>query len=202
MAEKIKLADGHLKAANYYIQHGFLGKRKAMRWASYSDNTPTAIVFGRADVTEYIDRAKARALKRAELNKDWVLNELQDVVHGANEWAEIIDVDPETGEITMDMASFTPRIRKALAGFKLEQTEKVDPETGEVVARFMKFEPKAYNKLDALAQIARVLGLNTERLEVSGAALVQELQEGRARARLEALAERGEGEADGSRSED
>lgn len=180
--EKIKLADAHLVAANYYIAHGFKSKRMAMRAASYSEGTAVSTVFERDDVTRYVERAKLRALRRAELSKDWVLGELQDVVSGANDITELIEIE-EDGTFRLDVSNMTPKIRKAIASFKIEQTEKVDDE-GNVVARFIKFEPKVHDKLGALAQISRVLGLNTERLEISGAALVQELQEGRARARL------------------
>lgn len=182
MAEKIILADGHLKAANYYIQSGFLSKRRALRWASYSDNTPVNSIFGRDDVSRYVEAAKQRALARAELTKETIMAEL--AVLATTDGADLIDVDPDTGEATLDMTNLTPAHRKIIAGFKLEKTEKIDPETGQVVAVLTKFEPKFTSKLEALAHASRILGLNVDRLEVSGAALVQELHAGRERARL------------------
>lgn len=175
--------DGHRVAADAFAANGFLSKRAAMKKAGYVSNN-TASVFNRPEVVEYVNALREAHRAKHEITRERILEELGTMAF--TDFGDLIDVDPDTGDVTIDWTNLTPDQRKAMASLEIDSTETVtgdDGNGGNTVYR-AKIKPKFYDKMAAISHICRILGLYNDRVEVTGADLVAELQAGRERARM------------------
>ncbi len=145
-------------------------------------------IWKRPEVVEYIEAKYNSRMRKIEITEDRIMEEYAKIAF-SNE-GDLLDVDPETGELSIDWKNLTPEMRAKISGFKHEINEKetfgVDTK-GEVVrtiTRTIKVEPKFADKLRALSDLSKIKGMLTEKIELNGVEMVARLQAGREQARL------------------
>jgi phage terminase small subunit len=185
----LAMSEQQRMAADYYIDQGYMDKRRALIRAGYSDNTACGnpqSVFRHPGVAEYIAVSIEKRRKKQEVNKERVLQELGTMAF--TDFGDLIDVDIETGDVWIDWSTLTVDQRKAMESLevvekKISTMENADGEGGNT--RYQaRIKPKFYSKQTALNMICRILGLYQDKIDIAGEGLVMALQAGRERARL------------------
>lgn len=177
-------------AADYYIAQGFLDKRRALKRAGYADSTAEGnphSVFRHPGVVDYIAAHIEKRRTKHEITKEKVLAELGTMAF--TDFADLIDVDIESGDVWFDWTQLNPDHRKALESLeiveeKMTSKDNADGQGGNTRVQ-VKIKPKFHSKQAALNMICRILGLYQDKIDIAGENLVAALQAGRERARLE-----------------
>jgi len=178
MAKK-KLKVRHIKAINEYMLNGG-NKRQAMMTAGYPDTTSrtrTGLVFDREDVKAEIEYRENMLAKKYNLTADWVIKRLMNVASGPEVLAKFMEVQSD-GSLGWDFSGATDDelalVTELGVDFYMEGK-------GKTAKKVKKFRIKTADSLSALTQLARHLGLLTDKLEVTGNSLTDLIQAGRNR---------------------
>lgn len=164
---RIILTPAHQKVVDEYFANGCLSKKRAMLAAGYAQATPSALVFGRSDVMRAIETRYRRHREKVEVTEDRIIEELANIAF-AN-LGDLLDVQ-EDGTALVDMGAITPEIRAALSEYSVETypEKQLDEDGKPCVVEVKKSRVKFHSKQAALESLARIKGMNRDKVEVSG----------------------------------
>lgn len=210
---KPTLSDAHRDVVNAWFANGCVSKRRAMLTAGYKPTSACQpqLVFGREDVQTEINRRRALAASKTEVTEEWVIEQYRKLA--AASLGDLLEVN-EDGSAYLDMNGMNDDQRAALVQFESETyNEKQIPEdreqnldTGEtseyvapvpVVVVVKKTKVRFASRQAALDSLARVLGMNKDKVEVSGVVSLAE-KIAASRKRINAEANKGTRHADHS----
>ena len=176
-----KLALCHRIVVNAYLSG--MSKHQALAEAGYSPKTLVHQVFDREDVSHEIERLTDEVMAKYQIDREWVTKQLVDIATAGVTLAKFKKVTPD-GLLTWN---FTGATQEELALIDTLSVETyVEKGTQQTVKKFKIGLPSRQTALDSLC---RIHGLNKDRLEVDvELSLVERLQRGRERARIEVKA--------------
>jgi len=176
---KIVLRDKHRIAVHAFLTNGGV-KADAMRTAGYSENTSkdrADIVFNRPEVIAFIAQRRAEQAEKMELSEDWVIKRLMRIADSGSVLAKYKVIQSD-GTLAWD---FTAAPDEDLALINELSVDTYTEGRGPGAIRVKKFKIKTGDAFTALNALARVLGIFDDKLEVSGASLIERLHAGRKR---------------------
>lgn len=172
-AKQRKMIDSYLKG---------MSKADAMREAGFAESvaqTKHSYYFGKPEIVAEIERRQKIASTRADISLE-VLNKMLMDIASAN-LGDLVQTDPNTGDLYMDYSRLTPELRKAMTNVTIDEVKEGRGESAKTVKRI---RIGVLDRIRAIEQLIRHNGLSKEKITVNHeGSLVEELQQGRARAR-------------------
>ncbi len=165
-----KLTLQHRIAVNAHISG--MTKKDAMIEAGYAPKTDPQSVFGRDEVKHEVARHQEEMAKKYDIGREWVIKRLVDIADSSVTLAKFKKVMKD-GQLDWDFTGAT-----------LQELALIDELT--VLEKNGAFSMKigVPSRQAALDALCRVLGLNKDKLDLSGSlSLVERLQKGRDRVR-------------------
>ena len=204
-AMKPRLSPAHREVIDAWFANGCVSKRRAMLAAGYTNTTSASpvTVFGREDVQNEIARRRALAASKTAVTEDWVIEQYRKLASAS--LGDLLEVN-EDGSAYLDMNGMNDDQRAALVQFESETyNDKQFREEGEqkldsgdiseyvapvpVVVVVKKTKVKFASRQAALDSLARILGMNKDKVEVSGVvSLAEKIAASRKRINAEANA--------------
>ncbi len=173
-----KLNPRHRKVVDFYFGVSNFNKTDALRRAGYSNAHKSQGVFGYPAVVKEIARRETLLREKYEVNFDRVQSEIAKIAY-FNPLC-ILDVDDETGVVTVDITKADASTMAAIGQIKV--TESWEGK-GDDAVKVTKVELKPWNKVAALESLMRHAGLSREKNAFEGAGdLVDRILAGRRRA--------------------
>ena len=170
----------HLHVIDNYFSNG-RNKSRAMRDAGYKESScsqnASSLFKNRAIVTE-IQRREKELRERFQIDREWIVERLARIADSGKTLAKFKKVDGN-GALYWDFSGASSEDLEIIESLTVDEyTEGRGPGAADV----KKTKIKAQSAQSALDSMARILGLNTDRLKIEGdATVVEQLQAGRAR---------------------
>lgn len=172
-----KLSLCHRIAVNAYMSG--MTKGEALLEAGYSKKSGVSVVFDRPDVCHEIERLTERVMAKYEVDREWVTEQLVDIATAGVTLAKFKKIT-EDGKLNWDFSGAT-EAELALIDSLTVENYPVNQGGG-----FKSMKITIPSRQSALDSLCRIHGLNKDKLDVTGElSLVERLQRGRERARLE-----------------
>lgn len=170
----------HLLVIDNYFSNG-RNKSRAMMDAGYAENSAkqnaSSLFKNRAMVTEIMRREK-ELRERFQIDREWIVERLARIADSGKTLAKFKKVD-KSGGLYWDFSGATPEDLEIIESLTVDEYSEG---RGPGAADVKKTKIKAQSPQAALDSLARILGLNTDRLKVEGdLTVVEQLQAGRQR---------------------
>lgn len=152
------LPDKHKRFVEEYLKD--LNAAKAAERAGYSKRTARAQgsrLLTHADVSEAIEKGKARRAKRVGITQDRVLFELASIAF-AN-LADVMDVDEDGNVSVRRLDTLRPRDQRAIESIQQTKSERLSPDGGEPL-QTVQLKVKMHSKVTALRMLMDHLGMD------------------------------------------
>ena len=174
------LSAKHLHVIDNYFTNG-RNKRRAMRDAGYkassADQNASSFFKNKAIVTEIMRREK-ELRERFQIDREWIVERLARIADSGRTLAKFKKVD-KAGNLYWDFSDATTEDLEVIESLTVDEYSEG---RGPGAADVKKTKIKAQSPQSALDSLARILGLNTDRLKVEGElTVVEQLQAGRKR---------------------
>ena len=166
----------HKNLLDIWFENGCRSKRGALQEAGYS--AASIAIWNRPEVQKEIKRRRELMTVRAEITEARILAEYEKVAFSS--LGDLLEMN-EDGSGWIDVSSMTQDQKDALAEYHVETYQELgdDEHPGHTVK---KSRIKFHDKLSALRDISRILGLFKDKLEVSvGLTLNDKVQAARER---------------------
>lgn len=178
--EMPKPSNEHMLVIDHWFENGCLSKRASME--AFGFRSPPAIIFSRPE-------CKAMVAEMLKARRDAVLMTETEILDGYAKLAraslgDLLEIR-EDGTAYVDFTNMTEAHRYSLQEYTFEEYfEKGDD--GEVARVVRKPKIKFHDKKAALDSLARVMGMNKDRVEVSSAmSLVARIEHARERLQID-----------------
>jgi hypothetical protein len=181
----IGLSETHAAVIDAWFANGCRSKRAACRTAGMHGNSAPD-VFARPAVLAEIKRRRERIAEKLEITEDWIKQELGHIATAR--LGDLLEIQ-EDGSAWIDLSSMTDGQKAALAEYHVEtyQVPGAEDEEGYTVK---KSRIKLHDKKGALDSLARIMGMNNDKLAVTvGLTLAEKVQQSRLRLRQETTIE-------------
>lgn len=160
-----------------WFENGCRSRREACRIAGYT-MSQAGYVFQRQDVIIEIERRRNLLRRETEITEARVIAELGKIAFAS--LGDLLEIQ-EDGSAWIDMAAITEDQKAALAQYDVETYQELGDEEhpGHVVK---KSKIKFHDKKAALDSLARIMGMNNDKLAVTvGLTLSDKVQQARQR---------------------
>lgn len=151
------LSEKHDLAISYFFR-GYTKKQAAVK-AGYA-STYTTELFNLPIVKKEIERRLERLREKTEMDKEYLLRKLHEIIEP--NVGDLIEVQ-EDGSGKLDFRKMTPALRKVIGKFTIDTSR----EGGKYKRTKTRVSVSALDKIAAIKEAAAILGIKTEKVEVT-----------------------------------
>lgn len=160
-----EISVSHMAIVDSWFANGCLSKRKALD--AHGIKGPPGMIFSRPEVADYIHYCLEKRQTYMAMTEADIIREYEKIAKAS--FGDILEVQ-EDGTAWVDMASLTPDMRAAISEYHVEAYTETRYDEGDAVqVPVKKFRVKFHDKKAALDSLARIHGMNKDRVEVAGA---------------------------------
>lgn len=157
-----ELKPEHMAVVDTWFVNGCLSKRQAALDHGYKNHSQ---LFTRPDVKAYIRECMAKRQEYMAMSEADIIRRLEQIASA--DFGDLLEVNPD-GTAWIDMANLTPDLRAAISEYRVEAYTETDyGEDGPVSRPVKKFRVKLHDKKAALDSLARIHGMNKDKMEVA-----------------------------------
>lgn len=169
----------HMAVVDAWFAGGCLSRRAAMKEVGYDAGSPHT-VFNRLEVDAYIRECMAKRQDYMAMSEADIIREYEKIAKAS--LGDLLEVQQD-GSALLDLTSLTPDMRAAISEYQVEAYTETIYEGDEVrQVPVKKFRVKFHDKKAALDSLARIHGMNKDKVEVqTSAGLVEQIAAARKR---------------------